>query len=134
MKRLLTALFALGITVSALAGGTHPKVATNMHFSSPRITVVRVIPSYAFRPYYNYGFGYNPFYSPFYHSRRFGYERPTELDLQIEKISSDYQHEISTVRHDKTLSKSERRKEIRDLRHERKDAIINAKEDYYSKH
>lgn len=59
--------------------------------------------------------------------------KPGELDPEIERINRDYQHEISTVRHDKSLSKSERRKEIRNLRHERQDAIIDAKEDCYSK-
>jgi len=55
------------------------------------------------------------------------------LDLDIEKIKSDYGHEISTVKHDKTLSKSERKQAIRDLKHSRESAIIEAKEDYYKK-
>lgn len=136
MKRFLIALFATGIVMSASASGPHPKVAANMNFSSPHVRVVRVIPAYHFyRPYYSYGIsygyyplGYNPLYSPYAYRTR-----PTELDLKVEEINNDYQHRIATVRHDKSISRAERKQEIRDLRHERNDAIINAKNDYYNR-
>lgn len=136
MKKIITALFAIGITLSVFAGDTHPKVATNMHFSSPKVRVVRVVPAYFYRPFYGYRYGFNSFYSPFGYDRfvsPYGYQRQSDLDLQLEKINNDYQHQISTVRHDKSLTKAERKQEIRDLRHERNDAIIDAKRDYYNK-
>ena len=56
---------------------------------------------------------------------------PTELDLEIEKIKSDYGYEISEVRHNKIISKSERKEKIRDLKHERDIAVLEAKKSYY---
>ncbi|MGN6615617.1 MAG: hypothetical protein ACTHJ5_00450 [Ilyomonas sp.] len=110
-------------------------MASNMHFTNPKVRVVRVIPAYGYRPFYGYKYGFNSFYSPFGYDRfayPYGYYRQSELDLQIEKINNDYQHDISTVRHDKSLTKTERKKEIRDLRHERNNAIIEAKKNYYN--
>jgi hypothetical protein len=42
----------------------------------------------------------------------------------MEDIRNDYQHEISTVRHDKSLTKEERKQKLRNLKHSREDAII----------
>jgi hypothetical protein len=74
-------------------------------------------PAYAFPPAYGYGY----------------YYRPTELDLQIREIRSDYQHQIWLVKHDKSLSRKERRKQARELEHDRDKEIIQAQRDYYEK-
>lgn len=90
---------------------------------------------YFYRPYGYNAWGYDPFgYNPYFGFRQDRVSAPTQLDLSIEKIKSDYSHEISSLRHDKSISKSERKHAIRDLKHSRENAIIEAKEDYYKKH
>jgi len=101
-------------------------------------TVIIVRP---YRPYYipyyspYYGFnrwGYNPYgFYPYYGFGQANVSAPSRLDLQIEQLRNDYAYEISSVRHDETISKTERKKRIRDLKHERKNAIIEAKRNYY---
>jgi len=77
-------------------------------------------------PYYPYGIGFGYPY-PYY-----GYPaRPTKLDLKIEDIKNDYQERIWAVRHDKSLPGKERRHEVRQLKHDRDQAIIDARRNYY---
>ena len=80
---------------------------------------------------------YNPFYSPFGY---YGYpyypyatigSRPAKLDMQVADIRNDYADRIESVRLDNTLAGKERRMKIRQLRHERDDAIFNARKNYY---
>lgn len=140
MKKLLVILFSLGLAVGATA---QPKIGGGfrggfsggggVHYVRPRVTVIApVAPMY---PYYGYGlglgygYGYSPFYDPFYRQRYEG--RPSQLDLQIEDIKNDYRYQISSVKHDKSLSKDERKQKVRDLKHQREDEIINAKKNYY---
>lgn len=129
-------ILGVGLTLGATAAT--PKLASGRGLGGGRpakVIVVRpVYHSYGF--YRPYGFGYSPFYSPYYAYNPFyspfGYQRyQSKLDLQIEQINNDYHHEIADVRHDKTLSKAERRQKIRDLRHEKANSIIDAKKDYY---
>ena len=136
MKNILMMMVGLALTFSAMAGG--PKVASTGRIGGAPAKVIVV------RPYTNYGYGfgggyYSPFYSPFYGYNRFyyspfGYQRrPSKLDLEVAEITNDYHYEIADVRHDKTLSKTERRQKIRDLRHERQSSILEAKKTYYEK-
>lgn len=68
-------------------------------------------------PYYGYPYGYN-----------YGHRRiPYKLELQVQSIRDDYQNRIRTARKDKSLSHSQRRQEIRNLKAERDQEIINAK-------
>lgn len=129
MKKLLVIVLALGL----VSGASAQKVRGNIRGLAPRTTIVRVVPAY---PYYGYGFGYrySPFYSPFYdpfYAFPRQESRPSELDLQIEDIKNEYSYKISTAKDDKTLSKDERKQKVRDLKHEREDAIIEAKKNYY---
>jgi len=137
MKNILMMILGLGLTLGATAA--QPKLANGggrfIGGSRPaKVIVVR--PSYG---YYPYRFGYyNPFYSPFYgygaYYSPYAFQRtPSKLDLEIDQINNDYHHEIAEVRHDKTLSKSERKDKIRDLRHEKQSSIIDAKKGYYEK-
>ncbi len=80
-----------------------------------------------FRPYW-----YDPFYRPF-PAYRYVYDRPSKLDLQIEDIKNDYNDKIWSVRHNGNLSGKERRKQIRELKHECDDAVTQAKKNYYIK-
>ena len=89
---------------------------------------VGVAPFYAYSsfwgsPYYGY-----PYYGYPYAYR---YNRPTKLDLQIADIKNDYQQKISAARSDTSISRAERRKVIRDLKHDRDQEIIAAKRSYY---
>ena len=77
---------------------------------------------------------YQPYYSP-YRSRPFygtpGYIRPSRLDLEIADIKADYNDRIWSVRHDKSVSKSRRKAEIRRLKSERDRAIRDAQFSYH---
>src|SRR3954454_1337485 len=138
MKKLLIVLLSVGFTLGAAA---QPKIGGGFsggagivrgggHYVRPRVTVVA--PYTYISPYYGlgYGFGYSRFYDPFYRYPRFQ-SQPSQLDLQIEDIKNDFQYQISSVKHDKSLAKDVRKQKVRDLKHEREDAIIEAKKNYY---
>lgn len=125
-------LFALALILGASA---QPKIGGGFrgggaHYIRPRVTVIAPY-SYA-RPYYGSGFGYrySPFYDPFYRYQQYQ-ARPSRLDLQIEDIKNDYSYQISTVKHDKNIPKDERKQKVRDLKHERDEAVTQAKRDYF---
>jgi len=129
MKKALVILLSLSLALGASAQGKVYRGGAR--YVRPRVTVITPIyPSYS----YGYGYRFSPFYSPYYDP--FAFQRyeatPSKLDLHIEDIQNDYQYQISTVRHDKSLSGPERRQRIRDLKHQREDAIIQAKENYYN--
>jgi hypothetical protein len=94
-----------------------------------------------FPVYPYYGFGYSPFYGypPFGYGYGPGYgngyrsSRPTKLDLQIQEIYNDYNHQIWEVKHDKSVKRKERRKRVHELEHDRDKAIVQAKKAYYEK-
>ena len=125
MKKLFLILFSLGLTIGASAqkyyhGGYH-------YYSHPRV----IVSGGAFVPFYPFGFGY-PYLGYPYGMPPYNYgSRPTRLDMQIEDIKRDYSYKIYSARQDKTLSHSERKETIRELKHERDDAIDNAKSSYY---
>jgi hypothetical protein len=131
MKKLLVILFSIGLTLGAAA---QKRVIVGHGYVRPRVTVVA--PIYPSPFYYGYGYAYSPFYNPwydpFYGTNRYQ-ARPSKLDLQIEDIQNDYQYQISTVRHDKSISRQDRKQKIRDLKHEKDEAIVNAKKNYYNK-
>src|SRR4051794_4813237 len=138
MNKLLMILMLVGLTVGASA---QPKIGSTFHgnavrgggvtYTKPRVTVIApVYPYYGYNYGFNYGFRYSPIYDPFYYSPRFQ-SKPTQLDLDIEDIKNDYSYRISTVKKDKSLPKDERKQKVRDLKHEREDAIIEAKKNYY---
>ena len=77
---------------------------------------------------------YSPYYSP-YRTRPFygtpGYIRPSRLEMEIADIKSDYNDRIWSARHDKSISKSERKAEIRRLKSERDRAVRDAQYSYH---
>ena len=78
---------------------------------------------------------HSPFYSPYsrpypYYSAPI-YSRPTRLDNEIANIRAEYNDRIWSARHDKSLSKSERKREIRLLKSERDRAIRDAQYNYH---
>jgi hypothetical protein len=136
MKQLMVMMLALGVAMTAGAQG---KIRTGrISPVSPRPKVIVVAPSfgygygYRYSPFYNpYTSFYSPFNDPFYRGRVV--ERvPSDLQLQVEDIDNDFSYQISTVRHDKTLEGKDRRQKIRDLKHQKENAIINAKRAYWN--
>lgn len=124
-------LFSVGIVFSASAqihgGGRRP-----VRVVVPRVTVIG-----GYAPYlgygYGYGLGYSPYfgYNPFYNPGMYRSGRATKLDLQVEDIKNDYKDRIWSARHDKELSRSDRRAKVHELKHERDSAVIDAKRNYY---
>jgi hypothetical protein len=106
------------------------------YYARPRVSIgigayVPVYPYYGYSPFYGYPpFGYGYGYGYGYPYR---YTRPTKLDLQIQEIQNDYNHQIWEVRHDKSINRKERKRRVHDLQHDRDKEIIQAKRDYYEK-
>lgn len=122
MKTLMIILLAVGLSFSASAQkGFHGG------YGRPHV-VVRAAPFAPFYPYYGFGYGYPYPYAPYY-----GYSRPSKLQLEIQDIRNDYRDKIWSARHDNSLSRSERRKTIHDLKTERDQAINDAQKNYYKR-
>lgn len=122
MKKLIIILVAVFITTGAFA---QKGVRGGVHIVRPH----PVLTLGAYGPWY--GYGYNPFWGYPYYGYPHAYTKPTKLDLQIADIKNDYQQKIDAARHDTSISKADRRKVVRDLKHDRDQQIIDAKRDYY---
>jgi len=120
MKKLLIILAVTGLAFSASAS---PVIRGGRYYHSrPHVIVSAGIYS-PFYPYYSY---------PFYPYPVVGYPaRPTKLELKIEDIQNDYKDKIWSARHDKSLSRQERKSTVQELKHERDQAIIDTKKNYY---
>lgn len=124
MKKLLIIFFSLCIAIGVSAQRGHSGVGhySGGHYGG-RTRVVISAGGYA--PYWGFGYGYPWGYPPVYSTE------PSGLDLQIEGIKADYKDRIWSARHDKSLSKSQRKEEIHSLKTERDAAILHEKENYY---
>lgn len=136
MKKLLIIMFSVGLALGASAQRGH--IGGGYHGGG-----------YVYRPHVSVGlglgFGYSPFYPyygyPYGLYSPWGYPYPgyyyghgpipSKLALQIEDIKNDYSARISDTRHDKTIPGKERRQRIRQLKHDRDQAVIQARRDYY---
>ncbi len=89
----------------------------------------RVIVSGGFYPYYGLGLGgfYPGLYAPY--SR--AYNRPSKMTMQIQDIKNDYADKITSAKHDKTVSRKERREIVRGLKAQRNTEIDDLKRNYY---
>ncbi len=117
MKNLMIILFTLCITIAASA----------QHYGRVYVRPRVIVGVGAFSPYY--GYGYYPWGVPpigYYYGQRI-----TRLEAKIQNIRADYRDRIWSARHDKTLRRAQRRQEIRELKHERNEAIIEVKRNYY---
>ena len=126
MKKLFVILLLSGVAFSASAqhsrGGhravrSHVSVGIGSHST------------------YGLGYGNNRYYSPFntFPSRSYNYNRPSQLDLNIQDIENEYRDRIWSVKHDKALSRQQRKENLRALRYEKERAIIEARRGYYTK-
>ena len=125
MKKLIVVMFAMVLASGAFAQKAVHGGGARIIRVRPVISVGAVVPFYAYSPFWG-----SPYYGHPY-AYRYGYSRPTRLDLQIADIKNDYQQKISAARSDKTISRAERKKAIRDLKHDRDQEIIAAKRSYY---
>ena len=83
----------------------------------------------------------NDFYELYYDQshfikdfKRFTGLPPTKLEKQVQDIENEYNDRISSVRADDSLTHHERRVKIRELKHERDQAIDDAKKNYYKQY
>jgi hypothetical protein len=119
MKKMIFIMAALVVTMTVSAqkrGGVYFRPRTH------------VIISGGYSPYYSPY--YNPWYGPQFYNAPV-YHRPSKLDLQIADIKNDYSDRIWSVKHDKSMSGKERRQEVRQLKHDRDKAIMDAKINYH---
>jgi hypothetical protein len=135
MKKLLVILFSVGLALGASAQRGHG----SFHGGGGYVYHPRVVVGVGLG--YGYGFGYGPFspwgwyspwgypYPPYYYGQG---AMPTRLALQISDIKNDYKAQIKSTRHDKTIPRTERKERIRQLKHDRDQAIINARKDFYN--
>ena len=122
MKTIL--MFCLAIVI---AGAASAQKYNRHRYAQPRVrTSISVgIGSPYHSPYYS------PFYRPYPYYSTPVYSRPTRLDNEIADIKAEYNDRIWSVRQDKSLSKSERKREIRLLKSERDRAIRDAEYNYH---
>jgi hypothetical protein len=125
MKTLLIILLAVGVSFSASAqkgfrgGRGRPHV------------VVSVRPYAPFYPYSGFGYGYG---YPYYPYGGYGYNaRPSKLQMEIQDVRNDYRDKIWSARHDNSISRSERRKTIHELKAERDRTISDLQRNYYKR-
>ena len=124
MKRLLIIILSLGLVAGASAQRV---VHGGGYVRSPRVIVY----GGAYAPFYPYyGFGFSPWGYPYPYGS-YGYNRPSKLTLQIEDIKNDYRDKISSAKHDKSLTKQQRREIVRGLKKERDQLISDKKANYY---
>lgn len=130
MKRLMIIVFSLGLALGASAQYKGRIAGGGARIVRPHVIIGGYAPVV---PYlglgYGYGYGLNPFYGfPPYSYRS---SRPSKLDLRIEDIKLDYKDRIWSVKHDNSLSRKDRKEKVKELKHEKDDAVSNAKRNYY---
>jgi hypothetical protein len=119
-----TLLIILGAVILSLGASAQHKVYYRTYHPRVYISPFSYGIGYGY-PYYGYpAIGY-PYGYPYYEPRV-----PYKLQLEIQSIKTDYRNQIRDVRHDKNLSHSKRRQEIRSLKGERDQAIIDAQRNY----
>jgi hypothetical protein len=122
MKKLLV-ISVLSLAVVFSASAQH-LVRAGGFYGGPRVFVGGGWGIYA--PLY-----YNPYWA--YPPYGYGYYRPTSrLDMQVSDIKYEYSEKIALARQDKSLTHKQRRQKVRELKHERDNAIQDAKRNYYT--
>ncbi|MDR6337847.1 hypothetical protein HNQ91_000869 [Filimonas zeae] len=131
MKKILAILLALAM-VSGVSAQRHGGGFRGGYRGGGTRVIVSAGGFYPFGAYYGFGmpFGYGyPYGYPYG-----GYtQRPSKLDLQIEDIKHDYADKIASARADDGLSRKERRNEVKALKRERDNTILQAKKSYYKR-
>jgi hypothetical protein len=121
MKKISVVLFSV---ILALSASAQKVIVRPIVPVGPRVVYYH---PYYWRPYY--GLGFNWYYGhPAYHYHQ------TKLEKQIQDIEDDYSDRISSVRADDSLTGHERRVKIRELRHERDQAVDDLRKNYYKQY
>src|ERR1700761_1674599 len=136
MKKLMIVLFSLGLAFGASAqrGGFHGGVAVGGHayygggWGYPRTYVGLGFGA----PWWGWNYGWYGPWDGGYPGYYYGYgSMPNQLELQGQDIKKDYSQQITDVRHDKSLTRKERRAKIDELKTERDNAIVDARHQYF---
>lgn len=141
-KRLLIILLTLGIASGAYAQRFHGgEIGGGGHFYGGGYRTGVIVGGYG--PSWGWGWGYPGLYLgygyPFmfgypgypYGYSPYGYGGTSRLQMQLSDIKQDYADRIESVRSDMSLTGKERRQKVRALRHERDNAINDAKRNYW---
>ncbi|HEY2721392.1 MAG TPA: hypothetical protein VGI82_06695 [Chitinophagaceae bacterium] len=123
MKKLFVILLSMIIVLSASA----QRKFGGGHYYRPRTRVVVGVGA-GYYPY-GYSYGYGPWGYPYYGYPLYG--RPSRLEMRIQDIRADYRDRIWSARHDKSIARSQRKKEIHQLKSERDAAIRDAERNYH---
>ena len=116
-------MFCLAVAITASASAQK----YSRHYPRPRARTSISVGIGA--PYYSpYS---SPFYRPYPYYSAPVYSRPSRLENEIADIKADYNDRIWSARHDNSLSKSERKREIRQLKSERDKAIRDLEYSYH---
>ena len=136
MKAILITLSLVALSLGVSAQQKEERGERNEGYHQVYRQRVMVVPSFGFGygyPYYGYPYFGNPYYgnpygygTPYYGNRRM----PYKLSLQIQSVKLDYKNKIREARKDKSLSPSQRREEIRNLKTERDQEIISAEKNF----
>jgi len=136
MKRILVILFSLGLALGASAQRGHFGGGGFYHGGGHVVVVPRSYVGVGFGFGYPWGYPYGWYgpwgapYPPYY----YGYgAMPSQLELQVRDIRQDYDQQIKDVKHDKSLTKQERRAKVDQLKKEKEDAIVQARHDYFDR-
>lgn len=136
MKRILVILFSLGLAYGASAQRGHFGGGGFYHGGGRVVVVPRSYVGVGFGFGYPWGYPYGwygPWYAP-YPPYYYGYgAMPSQLELQVQDIRRDYDQQIKDVKHDKSLTKQERRAKVDQLKQDKENAIVQARHDYFDR-
>lgn len=87
---------------------------------------------YPYGAYYGFGMPLGYGYGYPYGGYGYGY-RPSKLDMEVADIKHEYSDKIASARMDQSLTRKEKRYQVRQLKRERDNAVYDAKKNYYKK-
>ena len=131
MKKIMVMMIVLGMGLGASAQrfGHGGFIGGARVYAVPRVSVgVGLGYSPFYSPYGYYPYGYYPYGSNNGYARTY---RPSKLQIEIEDIRNDYSDKIYSAKHDDSLTRKERRREVHELKVQRDKAITDAKRNYY---
>lgn len=151
MKKIISIVLALTISLAASAGGHNSRRGATPHiYHAPvshfyharvshvyhgRATRVYIRPSiglgyYLGGTYWGLGYPYYGFEYPYYRYPNSSGSMPYVLSLRIKSIKKDYRLQIKETRRNRTISRNERRADVTQLKQDREQAVINAEMNY----
>ncbi|HEY4336988.1 MAG TPA: hypothetical protein VGM89_13855 [Puia sp.] len=137
MKRILIlTMVSLGLAYGASAQRGHFAGGGFYHGGGRVIVAPRAYLGVGFGLGYPWGYPYG-WYGPFYGAYPpyyYGYgSMPSQLELQVQEIRHDYDQQIKDVKHDKSLTRQERKARVNQLKTEKDNTIVQARHDYFDR-